>query len=56
MQALLEEDEPLTFANSSYALRMQAQHTSSPIQVPGSHKDKSASDLRYCNGHLWAQP
>ncbi|CAK0785390.1 hypothetical protein CVIRNUC_008599 [Coccomyxa viridis] len=50
MQALLEEDEPLTFANSSYALRMQAQHTSSPIQVPGPHKDKSASDLRYGHG------
>ena len=53
MQALLDEDEPLTFANSSYALHMQAQHTSSPVQVPGPHRDTSAGNLRYSKDILW---
>jgi len=44
--ALLEHDEPLTFANS-----MLAQPGSSPVQIPSRHKGQSPDNLR-CAGTL----
>ena len=47
VRALLEHDEPLTFANSSGALQPPPLPASSPVQIPSRHKGHSPDTIRY---------